>query len=147
MTRKTDSKEPLILISHDDDEEKLAGRIAAALGVEIATGFGERNETPLAIGAYDGETLIGGLAGVTHWGWLYIRHVWIETHFRGRGIGQSLLADAELEARRRGCGGLYLDTFDPRAAKFYERAGFIRFGRIDGFPPGHARLFLSKKLV
>jgi hypothetical protein len=51
-----------------------------------------------------------------------------------------------MEARARQCIGLYLDTFDPGAAKFYERCGFLRFGQIDDFPPGHTRAFLYKKL-
>jgi hypothetical protein len=51
-----------------------------------------------------------------------------------------------MEARARQCLGLYLDTFDPGAVTFYEQCGFLRFGQIDGFPPGHMRTFLSKRL-
>jgi hypothetical protein len=51
-----------------------------------------------------------------------------------------------MEARARQCVGLYLDTFDPGAAQFYEHCGFLRFGQIDDFLPGHARAFLYKKL-
>jgi GNAT superfamily N-acetyltransferase len=94
----------------------------------------------------DESGLVGGLSGVTHWGWCYIRHFWVEENFRSRGVGRRLLAHAEMEARARQCVGLYLDTFDPGAAQFYERCGFLRFGQIDDFPPGHARAFLYKKL-
>ena len=46
----------------------------------------------------------------------------------------------------RGGAGIYLDTFDPGAATFYERCGFKRFGVIADFPPGHQRVFLSMNL-
>ena len=45
-----------------------------------------------------------------------------------------------------GCVGVYLDTFEESAAAFYESRGFVRNGRIENFPPGAARIFLSKAL-
>jgi ribosomal protein S18 acetylase RimI-like enzyme len=93
------------------------------------------------------NTVVGGLNGSTHWGWCYIRHLWVREGWRRRGLGYTLLAEAETQARARHCVGLYVDTFDAGAAAFYERSGFERFGRIDDFPPGHARTFLLKRLA
>ncbi len=95
--------------------------VSDSLGAEIAARFGPRNETPLSILAYDGDVLAGGLNGLAHWRWCYIRHFWVEEDWRGQGVGRRLLAHAEMEARARQCVGLYLDTFDPGAAHFYER--------------------------
>ncbi len=131
---------------YNSDDEKGSTLVSATLSVEIAARFGPRNELPLSILAYDGDTLVGGLNGVTHWGWCYIRHFWVEASWRKQGVGRRLLAHAEMEARARQCLGLYLDTFDPGVAQFYEHCGFLRFGQIDDFPPGHARAFLYKKL-
>ncbi len=121
--------------------------LAAKLGLEIAARFGERAERPLSIVARDASgASIAGLNGVSHWRWLYVRHFYVDPERRGRGLGRRLLARAEQAARERGCVGVYLDTFEESAAVFYERCGFVRHGRIENFPVGAARIFLSKPL-
>ncbi|MFO1125425.1 MAG: GNAT family N-acetyltransferase [Methylocystis sp.] len=125
-----------------------SAELAARLGEEIAVEFGPRGETPLCIVARNPQgTLLAGLNGVSHWRWLYVRHLWVERSQRDRGWGRRLIAEAERIAGERGCVGLYVDTFDPGAAAFYEALGFTRIGEIAGFPPGHARFFLSKLLA
>jgi ribosomal protein S18 acetylase RimI-like enzyme len=146
MTERLDSEEKLTIALFDDTENSGAKYVASSLAAEIAAGFGPRDESPLSIVATAGDAVVGGLNGSSHWGWCYIRHLWVQADWRRRGLGQRLLAEAETEARARQCVGLYVDTFDPGAASFYERAGFERFGRIDDFPPGHARTFLLKRL-
>lgn len=124
-----------------------AAEIAARLGAEIAAQFGPRDETPLSILAHTDEgALIGGLNGVIHWRWLYIRHLWVAAVARGEGLGRELIAAAEVEARSRNCIGIYIDTFDLRVADYYEGAGFSRAGEIADFPPGGQRIYLSKRL-
>jgi len=142
-----DGEGPLSIAVFDDTGNSGAALVGSALAAEIVAGFGPRNESPLAIVANAGDAVVGGLNGSTHWGWCYIRHLWVHADWRRRGLGLRLLAEAETEARARRCVGLYVDTFDPGAAKFYARAGFARFGLIDGFPPGHARFFLHKTLM
>ncbi|HEY8213497.1 MAG TPA: GNAT family N-acetyltransferase [Methylocystis sp.] len=128
-------------------QEMESAEIAARLGDEIADQFGPRDESGACIAARDPQgVLVAGLNGVTHWRWLYVRHLWVEPSRRGRGLGRRLMAEAERLARGRGCVGIYIDTFDPLAAAFYEALGFTRAGEIVGFPPGHARLFLRKSL-
>ncbi len=125
-----------------------SAELAARLGEEIAIRFGPRDETPVALAAHDAQgILVAGLNGVSHWRWLYVRHLWVEQSQRRRGLGRRLMAETERIARERGCVGLYVDTFDPRAAAFYETLGFTRAGEIADFPPGHARFFLSKLLA
>ncbi len=58
-----------------------------------------------------------------------------------------MLEGAEAEAKRRGCRGVWLDTFSAAAARFYEKQGYKPFGIIDDYPPGAARHFLSKPLL
>jgi GNAT superfamily N-acetyltransferase len=131
----------------EHDEESECAELSARLGARIEARFGPRGETPLAILARD-ETgaLIGGVNGVTHWRWLYVRHLWVEEGRRGQGLGRELMARAEAAAKARGAVGVYLDTFDESAAAFYESCGFARFGRIEDFPPGHGRIFLCKRM-
>jgi ribosomal protein S18 acetylase RimI-like enzyme len=152
MAEGLDGEDGPSIAIFDDAGNSGAAHVAASLAAEIAAGFGPRNELPLSIvatagDAVGGDGVVGGLNGSTHWGWCYIRQLWVHADWRRRGLGRRLLAQAETVARARRCAGLYVDTFDPGAAAFYERAGFAGFGRIDGFPPGHARIFLRKRLT
>jgi GNAT superfamily N-acetyltransferase len=65
---------------------------------------------------------------------------------RGRGVGGELLDRAEAIARARGCTDAYTDTFDFQAPGFWIRHGYEEFGRLEGMPPGHSRVWFRKKL-
>lgn len=147
MAERLDREDTLTITISTDTENAGARHVAASLAAEIVAGFGPRDEVPLSIAAHAGDTVVGGLNGSSHWGWCYIRHLWVDADWRKRGLGLRMLAEAETQARARHCAGLYVDTFDPGAVSFYERAGFGRFGRIEDFPPGHARTFLLKRLT
>ncbi len=146
MTEGLEKQDPPSIAVFDDTANSGSEFVAALLAAEIAAGFGPPDGLPLSIVANADGAVVGGLNGVTHWGWCYIRHLWVHADWRRHGLGHRLLAEAENQARARQCVGLYVDTFDPGAAAFYERAGFARFGRIDDFPPGYARVFLQKTL-
>jgi len=121
--------------------------VASALGAEIARNFGPRDEALLSIvSREENGVLVCGLNGVIHWRWLYVRHFYVAPAFRAKGVGRALMIEAERMAREKKCLGVYLDSFDEAAAKFYERLGFARHGRIENFPAGAARIFLSKAL-
>lgn len=98
----------------------------------------------LARGA-DGAVL-GGLAGSTAWGWLYVQYFWLPDGLRRRGLGSAILARAEEAARARGCHAVWLDTFSFQAPGFYLRRGYSLFGTLEDYPPGHRRCFLQKQL-
>ncbi|HHZ08653.1 MAG TPA: GNAT family N-acetyltransferase [Rhizobiales bacterium] len=108
---------------------------------------GPPDERMLWIVARDEDgSVAGGLKGRSEFAWLFVDWLWIRAERRGQGIGGRLLAGAEAEARARGCAGIYLGSFTFQAPDFYKRAGYSEFGRIDGFPPGHALVFLMKRL-
>ena len=52
---------------------------------------------------------------------------------RRRGIGATLMAAAEAEARRLNKTLLVLDTASPEAERLYERSGWVRVGVIPGY--------------
>jgi GNAT superfamily N-acetyltransferase len=91
-------------------------------------------------------TVIGGLQGVTLFGWLYIGVLWVHEAARRKGLGAQLLSGAEAEARARGVLQVYLDTFSFQAPEFYRKQGYREFGRLSDFPPGHQRIFMTKSL-
>lgn len=91
-----------------------------------------------------GEVL-GGLVGYTHWGWLFIKQLWVAAPFRRHGLGKRLVLVAEREARDRGCLHAHCDTFDFQALPFYQALGYSIFGQLDDYPAGHSRFFLQKR--
>ena len=91
-------------------------------------------------------TLVAGISGYTAWGWLYVQWLWIAEDQRGKGLAGRMLGAGEDEARRRGCRGSYIDTFNPVALKVYQRAGYVAFGELADFPAGRTRTFLQKPL-
>lgn len=147
MTDDDARQAALDVIKYDFIDARETPEIGAILGLEVGDRLGPRDERPLSILARDaGGAAVGGLNGVSHWRWLYVRHLYVAPAWRGQGLGGRLLAEADQAARARGCVGLYLDTFEESAAVFYERHGFVRHGRIENFPVGAARIFLSKTL-
>jgi GNAT superfamily N-acetyltransferase len=101
---------------------------------------------PLAILITDSETneVLGGLWGGPSYGFLHIDLLFVPESMRGNGAGRSLISQAEDEARRRDCRGVWLDTFSFQARGFYEKLGYSLFGSIDEHPPGHSRFFMKK---
>ena len=53
---------------------------------------------------------------------------------------------AEDMAKEHGAFAATLETFTVQAPDFYAKRGYAVFGRLDDYPPGHAKLFLSKRL-
>lgn len=109
---------------------------------EAVCGSGDRQL--LAALARDDSGLAGGVAGRTIYGHFLIEVVWIRADLRRAGLGRNLMAVAEAEAKRRGCRGAQVDTLSFQGLEFYQRLGFRVAGRVDDFPPGHARYFLTK---
>ena len=106
--------------------------------------LGPTDARPLAIAIERDGTLLGGLLGRTSFRRLFIELLFVPESLRGQGVGRKLLAQAETEAKARGCLGLWLDTFSADAHRFYLRNGLKVFGQIEDYPPGNTRYFLSK---
>lgn len=88
---------------------------------------------------------LGGLTGHIWGGWLHVNFLWVSESFRGQGQGTRLMDAAEAMAKERGAFAATLETHTFQAPDFYAKRGYIVFGRIDDYPPGHAKLFLSKR--
>ena len=95
----------------------------------------------------DGRASPGGLRGEIYWNWLVIYQLIVPEELRGRGLGASLLLHAEDIARRRGCVGVWLDTFSHQAPDFYRKQGYEAFGELSAYPNEFSRTFFKKRLV
>ena len=93
------------------------------------------------------RAVVAGISGYTAWGWLYVQWLWVDERLRGRYIAGDMLDAAEREALARGCQNAWIDTFNPTAAKVYERQGYRPFGTLPDFPAGRSRIFLQKRLA
>ena len=126
--------------------EEIADLIGEGLNGYNHERVGPSGETLLWIVARDENGAVaGGVKGKSEYSWAFVDWLWIRADQRGQGLGRRLLAAAEAEARARGCAGIYLGSFTFQAPDFYRRAGYVEFGRIDGFPPGQALVFLLKR--
>jgi GNAT superfamily N-acetyltransferase len=90
------------------------------------------------------EPVIGGLMGATAWSHLRIEALYVPELLRGAGVGARIVEMAEGETIRRGCIGVWLDTYSFQARGFYERLGYSVLGEIADYPPGHTRYFMKK---
>lgn len=94
----------------------------------------------------DAGAVIGGIIGYSQSTWLYIDNFVLPDGARGRGLGRKILARAEAVGRERGCTNVYLTTLSWQAKPFYVKQGYREFARLDDFPPGHARHYMTKEL-
>jgi GNAT superfamily N-acetyltransferase len=94
----------------------------------------------------DEGDLRAGLSGWTWGGCGYIEFLWVRDDHRRRGLGTRLLAAAEQEIRRRGCGQVALSTHSFQAPGFYARFGYRECGRTPAYPHGYDQIHLVKQL-
>lgn len=94
----------------------------------------------------DGELI----AGVSGWTWgkaAGIGMTWVRENQRGTGIGASLLAAFENEARGRGCTHVFVTSFTFQAPGFYQRLGYEEIFRWESVPtPGRDDVHMRKEL-
>ena len=137
-----------IIISEDDyPEMEAVAAIQRGLHSYNQDMGGPYDREPVTVLARDeAGTVLGGLLGLTYWNWLFIDWLWLAPEQRGKGLGGQLLERAEAIARGRQCTHAYTDTFSFQAPGFWSRRGYEEFGRLDGMPPGHSRLWFRKAL-
>ena len=110
--------------------------------------FGRVDTRPLDVLVRDPETgeIVGGILGRSSFGMFFLDLFYLPKPLRRGGLGSRLIAQAEEEARRRGCTAAFVITVTFQAPGFYEKHGYRRFGEIACPPDGATRIFLSKPL-
>ncbi len=109
------------------------------------TGYVDWHPVGFFLKSSRGEWL-GGLTGTIWGGWLHVNFLWVSESLRGQRHGTRLMDAAETLALERGAFAATLETHTSQAPDFYAKRGYAVCGRIDDYPPGHAKLFLSKRL-
>ena len=121
----------------------LEDRVAeAALAAAAA---GEDEELAILVRDDDGR-VVAGISGLTWGGYCELHAMWVDEPLRGRGLARALMAGAEEEAGRRGCGVVAFLAYDLLARGMYERLGYETVGVIEGYPAGSAARWFRKDL-
>ena len=120
-------------------EERLAEAavVAAGAGLEREFGIFVRDES---------GQVVAGASGSTWGGCCQVHAVWVDDPLRGRGPARALMAEAEAEARRRGCRLVMGLTYEVLTADFYDRLGYRIIGVIDDCPAGTSTRWYRKDL-
>ncbi|SIQ61215.1 Acetyltransferase (GNAT) domain-containing protein [Rhizobium sp. RU33A] len=92
----------------------------------------------------DGK-MVGGLTGAHLQRWFFVKLLAVSPEARGGGIGAQLLARAEAMAREDGLVGIYLDTFEFQAPRFYLREGYREIGRLPKIGDAPQRIWFAKE--
>ncbi|WP_420410218.1 GNAT family N-acetyltransferase [Hoeflea sp.] len=133
-----------IIASHtaDSDYEDLVESIVDGAAEKLGVPF---NPQILHLRALDSDgSLVGGLTAHTVQGWLFVRLLGVRDGQRGKSIGSRLLTRAEEFARETEMVGVYLDTFEFQAPRFYESLGYTEFGRLPAAGGKPQRIWLAK---
>jgi GNAT superfamily N-acetyltransferase len=90
------------------------------------------------------------VAGASGWSWgaaAGIGMTWVREDQRGEGLGSELLDAFEGEARRRGCGHVFVTSFTFQAPDFYRKLGYREIFRWKDVPTrGRDDVHLRKDL-
>jgi GNAT superfamily N-acetyltransferase len=116
----------------DGEDEGMMRLIDAALTIHP-------NEMVAAVGAFDGERLVGHAAMRPFEESLEVKRVIVDADYRGRGISRRLMAELEAIAAERGVSSLVLQTGDRQAEAIalYLAIGYLpiaRFGLYEAIP-------------
>ena len=136
---------PLVVEDSPDpsDLALLEERVAAA--AVAAAGVGDDQEFGIFVRDDEGR-IVAGVSGIVWGGCCDLQALWVHESFRGRGLARALMAEAEAEARRRGCAFVVFFAYDLLANGFYGRLGYETVGVIEGCPAGSAARWYRKDL-
>lgn len=95
----------------------------------------------------ENEQTVGGVLGEIHWGWLYVKGLWVSESVRSKGLGSKLLQNLEDYAFSKGITNYRLETTSFQALGFYKKQGYELFGELHDMPPSYTSYFLKKKKV
>jgi GNAT superfamily N-acetyltransferase len=137
---------PELIVEDSPDASDVAlleERVAAA--AIAAAGLGDEQEFAIFARDDDGR-IVAGISAIVWGGYCELQAMWVKESLRSRGLAFALIADAETEARRRGCALVVFHAYDLLTRGLYERLGYETVGVIEGCPAGSAARWFRKLL-
>lgn len=106
-------------------------------------------EMVAAVGAFDGDELVGHAALRPFEKSLEVKRVFVAPAYRGQGISKKLMLELEAIGRERGASSLILQTGNRQteAIALYERFGYKAIDRFGAYEPIPFFLCYGKTLV
>ena len=120
--------------------------LAKALRAYNIAAAGKADYRPFVLTFREKGRIVGGLYAELYWGWMYVNLLWVSEEHRGKGLGRALMQRAEAEARKHGVRNAFLESFSFQAPRYYKKLGYREFGRVNDFPKGHSRHWMTKNL-
>ena len=94
---------------------------------------------------YDNNEVIGGALGYIKLGWYYLTDFYIDKKYRDKGIGSEIIKRIEKFAMDNDALGVRIDSWSFQAPEFYQKLGYIVWGKFDDCPPGTTHYYLYKR--
>ena len=94
----------------------------------------------------DSGELLAGLVAETFGNWLEIEYLFVKEDLRGQGIGSQLLQQAEIEAKKRNCRYVFVNTYQFQAPAFYQKHGYKEVFTMKNYPYTGQRHYYQKEL-
>ena len=137
------------IILEDDDED-----VRGVLTRELLASLGEINRQSTNRGfsfcCKDRGSLVAGISCSLSYDWVHVELLWVREDQRRQGLAKRLLENAERYALKLGAKRAWLESTNKQAVTFYERYGYIPFGKLSNdatqFPPEIERVFMEKRL-
>ena len=97
--------------SPDDPALETISRLLSEFNERSSGRASEYRPLTIVLSDPDTQETVGGLVGWTSLSYLHVNLLYLPDTLRVAGLGSQMMALAEDEARRRGCHGVWLDTF------------------------------------
>ena len=111
--------------------------------------FGEavvEEEKQLAIGAWQGDQLLGGITAKYQYQTMHISMLAVAAEARKSGLGSQLLQAMEEKAFALGINTITLTTKGYQAADFYLKNGYQKYGQLEDVPmTGTTKYYFVKR--
>lgn len=107
----------------------------------------EKKTEEIAIGAYAGEKIIGGIVARKEYQNIHISLLVVKDDYRGQQVGSRLVLEIEKIARGSDIINLTLTTKSYQAVDFYKKLGFTIYATLEDMPmKGVKKYYFNKKI-
>lgn len=101
---------------------------------------------PYAFIARKDNKIIGAAVVKTFWGALHVKYLYLDSDYRGQGIGKQLMNQALQKGKSLGCRFAFVETMNFQAVDFYKSLGFIEEFVRSGYDKGTSFHYMRKDL-
>lgn len=110
------------------------------------TGHDEKFDS-VAFVAMKRTSLAGAIVVERFWNALHVKYVYVDEHYRGKGLGSCLMQRAFAYGDEQKCPFAFVETMSFQALEFYQKMGFELDFTRPGYAHGTSFHYLSKTLI